>query len=67
MKSYGGMFGCKGRAQNIKSFCGPCTKATRKLGQVVVNKGSPRNTATSVASKKQKTERSEYEQRLCDR
>ena len=49
------------------SFCGPCNQAKRKLGQVVVNKGSPHNTATSVALKKQKTERSESEQRLCDR
>jgi len=67
MKCYCCMFDCRGTARNILSFCGPCNQAKRKLGQVVVNKGSPHNTATSVALKKQKTERSESEQRLCDR
>jgi len=66
MKCYGCMPSCKGTALNNESFCGPCTKAKRDLGQVVVNKGSPQNTAKSVASKKQKIERSKYEQSLCD-
>ena len=58
---------CNDKARNIESYCGPCTKAKRALGQSVVNKGSPQNEAKSVASKKRKHERSPYEQGLCDR
>ena len=49
MKCYGGMFGCRGTARNTKSFCGTYTQAKRKLGQVVVNKGSPSTTAIEKA------------------
>ena len=58
---------CNDKAWNIESYCGPCTKAKRALGQSVVNKGSPQNEAKSVALKKRKHDRSAYEQGLCDR
>jgi hypothetical protein len=67
MKCYGFMPECKDKARNIKSYCGPCTRAKRALGQTVANQGSPQNATTSVARKKRKHERSPYEQSLCDR
>jgi len=67
MKCYGFMPGCDDKARNGVSFCGPCTREKRALGQTVVNKGSPQNEAKSVALKKRKHDRSAYEQGLCDR
>jgi len=67
MKCYGFMAEYNDKARNNESFYGPCSRAKRALGQSVVNKGSPQNEAQSVASKKQKHERSAYEQGLCDR
>jgi len=67
MKCYGFMPECNDKARNIKSYCGPCTRAKRALGQTVANQGSPQNATTSVARKKRKHERSPYEQSLCDR
>jgi len=61
------MPGCDGKARNIESFCGPCSRAKRAIGQTVVNKGSPQNTATSQSQKKRPHERSAYEQGLYDR
>jgi len=66
-KCYGGMPGCDGKARNIESWCGMCTRAKRALGHKVVNKGSPHNAAQSKSLKKRPHERSAHEQSLCDR
>jgi len=66
-KCYGGMPGCDGKARNIESWCGTCTRAKRALGQKVVNKGSPHNAGQSKSLKKRPHKRSAHEQSLCDR
>ena len=58
---------CDDKARNSESFCGPCSRAKRALGQSVVNKGSHQNEAKSQSRKKQKHDRSAHEQGLCDR
>jgi len=67
MKCYGFMAECDDKARNNVSFCGPCSRAKRALGQSVVNKGSPQNEVKSQSRKKRKHDRSVYEQGLCDR
>jgi len=62
-----GELGCTHWARNVQSYCGPCSTIKRAAGQVVHNHLSPQDASKSVAIKKHKSERSEFEQELVNR